>query len=1663
MAVRGSGGAQASPRRRRRRAAFVPSERVSGARRVPVARRAPVPRQSSADQRRGQSGRRARGTGVGRAVAGVGAPGVGSQISAAGRRGRAVRPAGPVSRRSVGPAVRATQRAVAPLVRLDQEVQRAQRTARIANKVVRARNVEEIGGLRGLLSRVTTGRDTRLRDKGLARRSGLPGATLTLGTAVPTVGGGSPARQVRAVGTAVADDPGGVYRGSKKQLRDTLAGIPSAATAVVADVVEDALPDKTIRQARDDYKRRYGGTDKELVDRITKEGAFAEAVDLVGAAAAGGATAGRVLAGTVRRSAPQSRLARTVSEPRAKLRTSGGEAKGQRLSPSLFGAVAQKRLDVARARKSEREVNRRPRGQSEAQRRLPVPVRVEVREAVDRTRGAAGRQRVPGPSTRRAVRGEDLPRGAEVVPLRRRKIGRAQTANVAGRKGRGRLSQIAEQGVELGSKRGGAKRDLSSLDKREVEAFKYAQQLGITGPENARGALAAHIDLVKRSRKAEGTEVLDTDELPLLERMAADPGAYFTPRLAEVSKGERARAERLAVGDPDISQERARLRVAKPQAETLGVVRGGTPIRVAETKARRAARTAKAQRRRAGRKVESTQRKAGREKGRTTLLVEQQASRDVVTAREYDRQAAALGTQAAELRKASRVNMLGKRRANPLSDVGPLTKAQRRYRTKARQLGKARQEPKLGSDRYNRGKKQARRADELVARARALRDEAETIRSPTIGGRRPARNVTRRVPLDTATRKSIARNRRKGEATGDRGIQMAAQLLSQAHQARAVLADRLAAMERRFDQLEQRHRDAAARGERDQADAVAREAQSLTAEHQLAVQQLDALDGHVAAVSRGHDEKLAALRQRKGTEGTPASRRVTVHEEPARTRPAIERLTRAQDAAAKAERAREVARERVKEAKASERDIRARRRRGDELGPDAEPTGEFIARADRMAGVRHGLERPGFYPSRKREEVKFAQRTIGGAKAVQSDKKYTGALYRTGREDNSVTTYLQALAQNIKRKYNWNHVADTFDAHTFDWGRNLTIDQIKNELVRRGIDPRSVAFWNPGRLRRERADRDEQEGELEEGTGRGEEPGEAGLYDALLRSSAKDTDSARKMSSDPDDFEITQRWSVIPRAVYDEIHADTRPSGFFGRSLDIIKGKQARILLGLSPLWLQYQIAANGLLTGLAGTGPLDLIKANLIWWRQLTPEQKREIEPYIGVGAFHEGLDQTHIGAASDNRLVNAYRAFKANEFWHKPRKGLRGGTVRALNPLDVLFRIDNAQNRTFRRAILYSQIKRDAYRRMGGRITAIQREQDGLLGPLSAGPVEMMNKIIEDPGSLERHAQYVNDFLGDYLTYTARERRVLSRNVMFYGFLRFSLRFTFYTMPVKHPVRTAVIGQLARMQTEEVRKLLGGDDLPFALGRFFYNDDGKLKSIDVTRANPALNTLVNTKVSSATSALRSAVGLAPPLFVSLANQVYAASSFKGRPFRVENENQGRRPEEYSDKVSARVFLEEMLSLAAPYRGVKKATSTAPEGDDSSAVDDILDAAGLPRVGLDRRPTVYVDPKIVAGLKHDEDRRPVGLPRRLRQEFFLGPKLDFSPDISEALRLRKREQQRRRATRRQKVEALTSGGGRAPALDYSKATGGGGGGTGTPAGRGDAPPRLDYSKARGG
>jgi hypothetical protein len=504
-----------------------------------------------------------------------------------------------------------------------------------------------------------------------------------------------------------------------------------------------------------------------------------------------------------------------------------------------------------------------------------------------------------------------------------------------------------------------------------------------------------------------------------------------------------------------------------------------------------------------------------------------------------------------------------------------------------------------------------------------------------------------------------------------------------------------------------------------------------------------------------------------------------------------------------------------------------------------------------------GLENPGFFRGEGDDNTPYSLWAVGGTRAVQTDKRKRFVLTDYGASNTDPQAFARGMMNNIKRRYNWNKTADLFEMFASPIYRDMAPAQLARALRNSDIDPDEVVAWS-SRLYENReseiaaairqAERDAPDDALgisranldlgdnpQDGQARVREAIEASVLAggdtplvAQLEARAAATAPGRATPSGA--FEET-KWTLIPKAAYEEIFDATKPSGAGLRTLGVLQGKVSRVLLA-NPVWLQFQVASNAFLTGLVdGTGPLTFIKAQ-VWWNKLPEDIKQAVSPYVGIHRWYD--DQNRIGASRFKRgplndLVDTYRGWKTTPFWQR-------GTE--LNPLTAFFKVDNAQNNYFRRAVLYNRVKREAFKQMGEDMGMAIRLQKQILDSVnlkSLGPEEQMRYLLSRRDLIEEHAKHVDSVLGNWTSYTAFERRVMSRFLIFYGFIRFSTKLTFYTMPMKHPLTSEIMLKLGQMQNQELKRIFGADIPPWEVGNY-YGKDGLIR-IEAARLNPYFN----------------------------------------------------------------------------------------------------------------------------------------------------------------------------------------------------------------------------------
>jgi uncharacterized membrane protein YgcG len=730
------------------------------------------------------------------------------------------------------------------------------------------------------------------------------------------------------------------------------------------------------------------------------------------------------------------------------------------------------------------------------------------------------------------------------------------------------------------------------------------------------------------------------------------------------------------------------------------------------------------------------------------------------------------------------------------------------------------------------------------------------------------------------------------------------------------------------------------------------------------------------------------------------------------------------------------------------RDAAEKIRKGED--PDVAPVGklekvkdvqDFASRVRKAAG-KANLDEPAYWMSTAEHAGGARLAAVGsGLKATERNREYTGGLFRIGAEDVGLETYVKGVERNIKRRFQWQMVARNIETHAYEWsrkdGQGMTFKQIAAEMRKRRIDPDTVDMIPATIVRK----REASEAGLMRGRPVDEIPQGTEFQDA--HQAIRQRLTFQQLEHDDVQSAPQFRYFAVPKDVGDTLEAATKPSSGVARSLEIIlKQKPTRIMLGaLNVPWLGFQVASNALLTGLGGgLKPWDIYGAHK-WFRGLDPEAREAVEAELGIThGHHFALDQPHLGEAKMpfgiRHLSNFYRGYKRTKV---------GRGLHKANPLDMMFKADEAQNNFFRKTLFYSKAKRTLYGKMGSEWKAIDRAQQSIIDKVfHLPPDEQIVALAKNADLFERHAKHVRDWLGDYTRFSNAERKLLSANVLFYGYLRFSLRFAFYTMPVEHPIMADIMSNIGRLGAQDVKQLFGvpsNYSLPTSMVSQVYfgsardAKQGTLESLNLGRMNPFLNAVTQME------SMKQGAGLVSPIYQALLDQAFEMSSFTGRQWRIEGKptpGEAERPRNYfgspmsllnpgdyaipgvsEGKPRNRILQESLMSMAFPYRTAE--TTGIPGTNVKPLEPSQSDDALL----WSPRPMRYADEQAMSGVKRTRraqaGKKDLAL---LLQSLAVQPRITAAPQVIKREREKEAAQRKRRKKGRRRGSGGFSGGG---------------------------------------
>lgn len=294
------------------------------------------------------------------------------------------------------------------------------------------------------------------------------------------------------------------------------------------------------------------------------------------------------------------------------------------------------------------------------------------------------------------------------------------------------------------------------------------------------------------------------------------------------------------------------------------------------------------------------------------------------------------------------------------------------------------------------------------------------------------------------------------------------------------------------------------------------------------------------------------------------------------------------------------------------------------------------------------------------------------------------------------------------------------------------------------------------------------------------------------------------------EYEPGKKYVVVDKTALKEFREQLSPSSKGIRGMRHLTRAQSLLLLGTSPTWFEFQLAATPLVMAADNLNLRPYFKAFREHRRMSEMEKADQLAVFGGVSAESPGGIENHSivgpstsptrihGAIQRARRTPAGRLIeRAAKFAGLPEGGplIKGNKhyESYLRRIFALAKMDRVQN---------PSLYRKTAEKFGVSFKYAADAQAHLRGKSLA---EIRKWYRENPDFEARLAESVSDAIGDWSAMTARERN-LSAFIAFYPFMRFSLRWTFQTFPKNHPIKAVIALNLAQSNAQELERLLGG-----------------------------------------------------------------------------------------------------------------------------------------------------------------------------------------------------------------------------------------------------------------
>lgn len=342
-----------------------------------------------------------------------------------------------------------------------------------------------------------------------------------------------------------------------------------------------------------------------------------------------------------------------------------------------------------------------------------------------------------------------------------------------------------------------------------------------------------------------------------------------------------------------------------------------------------------------------------------------------------------------------------------------------------------------------------------------------------------------------------------------------------------------------------------------------------------------------------------------------------------------------------------------------------------------------------------------------------------------------------------------------------------------------------------------------------------------------------------------------------------QKYVAVDKKAWDEfMYQIGGPRGAFVRGASRANRLASTAILGYNPSWAAAQILAEGLPAFAAiglGPGAWRAVFRGERAYKNMTPKERADLDAVTGSagGTLRQLGNIRNRYGELDYDLVRMPEWAKNSRLYRKlssrrPNSADMDDMVAGVSGRAARELKDLAKGRSlnefvlwfggkYRRAVFSAEVYRRQQRGLVGlaRATLKMKAIDKKLQSMSTRDAQLY--LARNPREAARLADYMEDVMGNW-TALSKTEGAIAPWVAFFPYLRYSLRWTFYGFPVRHPIRASILYFLAQQNANQLEEMLGGKPSVWLDYAFpVITVDGEQRDLPSgARFSPALSALV-------------------------------------------------------------------------------------------------------------------------------------------------------------------------------------------------------------------------------